>query len=58
LASKTFCHHPEYLAYAGGAILIMAVGAKSTLALVAGMTLVLIGNLVGSGLYAAQRRTV
>jgi len=26
--SKLFCHHPEYLAYAGGAMLVIAVGAK------------------------------
>jgi hypothetical protein len=23
-----FCHHPEYLAYAAGAMLIVAIGAK------------------------------
>jgi hypothetical protein len=23
-----FCQHPEYLAYAGGALLIVAIGAK------------------------------
>jgi hypothetical protein len=27
-ASKLFCHHPEYLAYAGGVMLIVAIGAK------------------------------
>ena len=26
--SSMFCHHPEYLAYAGGALLIVAIGAK------------------------------
>jgi hypothetical protein len=26
--SKTFCHNPEYLAYGGGVLLIMAIGAK------------------------------
>jgi hypothetical protein len=26
--SELFCHHPEYLAYAGGAMLIVAIGAK------------------------------
>jgi uncharacterized membrane protein AbrB (regulator of aidB expression) len=26
--SQLFCHHPEYLAYAGGALLIIAIGAK------------------------------
>jgi hypothetical protein len=26
--SPTFCHHPEYLAYAAGALLIVAIGAK------------------------------
>ena len=26
--SHLFCHHPEYLAYAGGALLIVAIGAK------------------------------
>jgi hypothetical protein len=26
--SQTFCHHPEYLAYAAGAVLIVAIGAK------------------------------
>jgi hypothetical protein len=26
--SSMFCHHPEYLAYAGGAMLIIAIGAK------------------------------
>jgi len=26
--SQTFCHNPEYLAYAGGAVLIVAVGFK------------------------------
>jgi hypothetical protein len=26
--SQLFCHHPEYLAYAGGAMLIVAIGAK------------------------------
>ncbi|MGD0850106.1 hypothetical protein [Bradyrhizobium sp.] len=23
-----FCHHPEYLAYAGGVMLVVAIGAK------------------------------
>ena len=26
--SQLFCHHPEYLAYAGGVMLIVAIGAK------------------------------
>ena len=26
--SKLFCHNPEYLAYAGGIVLILAVGLK------------------------------
>jgi hypothetical protein len=26
--SAMFCHHPEYLAYAGGLMLIVAIGAK------------------------------
>jgi hypothetical protein len=26
--SQMFCHHPEYLAYAAGAMLIVAIGAK------------------------------
>ena len=26
--SHLFCQHPEYLAYAGGALLIVAIGAK------------------------------
>jgi hypothetical protein len=26
--SKLFCQHPEYLAYAGGALLIVAIGFK------------------------------
>jgi hypothetical protein len=26
--SKLFCQHPEYLAYAGGVILVLAVGFK------------------------------
>jgi hypothetical protein len=26
--SHLFCHHPEYLAYAGGALLIVAIGFK------------------------------
>ena len=26
--SQTFCHHPEYLAYAGGVMLVIAIGAK------------------------------
>jgi hypothetical protein len=26
--SQMFCHHPEYLAYAGGVMLIIAIGAK------------------------------
>ena len=26
--SQMFCHHPEYLAYAGGALLIVAIGVK------------------------------
>ena len=26
--SHLFCHHPEYLAYAGGVMLIAAIGAK------------------------------
>ena len=28
LLSSTFCHHPEYLAYAGGVMLVIAIGAK------------------------------
>jgi hypothetical protein len=27
-ASHMFCQHPEYLAYAGGGMLIIAIGAK------------------------------
>ncbi len=27
-ASPMFCHHPEYLAYAAGAVLIAAIGAQ------------------------------
>ncbi len=27
-ASHLFCHHPEYLAYAGGALLILAISAR------------------------------
>jgi hypothetical protein len=27
-SSQMFCHHPEYLAYAGAAMLIVAIGAK------------------------------
>ena len=27
-ASQMFCHHPEYLAYAGGVMLILAIGFK------------------------------
>jgi hypothetical protein len=27
-SSQMFCHHPEYLAYAGGFMLIVAIGAK------------------------------
>ncbi|MDR3465083.1 MAG: hypothetical protein P4M07_03975 [Xanthobacteraceae bacterium] len=27
-ASKTFCGHPEYLAYAAGVALVLALGAK------------------------------
>ena len=27
-SSKMFCHHPEYLAYVAGAMLIVAIGAK------------------------------
>jgi hypothetical protein len=27
-SSQLFCHHPEYLAYAGGVMLIVAIGAK------------------------------
>ncbi len=27
-ASHLFCHHPEYLAYGGGVLLIIAIGAK------------------------------
>jgi hypothetical protein len=26
--SQLFCHHPEYLAYAGGVLLVVAIGAK------------------------------
>jgi hypothetical protein len=26
--SQMFCHHPEYLAYAGGMMLVVAIGAK------------------------------
>jgi hypothetical protein len=26
--SKTFCHDPEYLAYAAGGMLVIAIGAK------------------------------
>jgi hypothetical protein len=26
--SHLFCHHPEYLAYAGGVMLVAAIGAK------------------------------
>jgi hypothetical protein len=26
--SPMFCHHPEYLAYAGGVMLVVAIGAK------------------------------
>jgi hypothetical protein len=26
--SKLFCHNPEYLAYAGGALLVIAIGCK------------------------------
>ena len=26
--SSTFCHHPEYLAYGGGVMLVIAIGAK------------------------------
>jgi hypothetical protein len=26
--SQLFCHHPEYLAYAGGVMLVIAIGAK------------------------------
>jgi hypothetical protein len=26
--SQIFCHHPEYLAYAGGVMLVIAIGAK------------------------------
>jgi hypothetical protein len=26
--SSTFCHNPEYLAYAGGVMLVIAIGAK------------------------------
>ncbi len=26
--SQLFCHHPEYLAYAGGSMLVIAIGAK------------------------------
>ena len=26
--SYLFCHHPEYLAYAGGALLVVAIGFK------------------------------
>jgi len=27
-ASQMFCHHPEYLAYAAGVVLVVAIGAK------------------------------
>jgi hypothetical protein len=27
-ASQMFCHHPEYLAYAAGAVLVIAIGVK------------------------------
>jgi hypothetical protein len=27
-SSQMFCHHPEYLAFAGGAMLIIAIGVK------------------------------
>jgi hypothetical protein len=27
-ASEMFCHHPEYLAYAAGALLVIAIGVK------------------------------
>jgi hypothetical protein len=27
-SSHLFCHHPDYLAYAAGAMLIVAIGAK------------------------------
>jgi hypothetical protein len=27
-SSHLFCHHPEYLAYAGGVLLIVAISAK------------------------------
>ncbi len=27
-ASYLFCHHPEYLGYGGGVLLIIAIGAK------------------------------
>jgi hypothetical protein len=27
-AQQTFCHHPEYLAYAAGALLVVAIGVK------------------------------
>jgi hypothetical protein len=26
--SQMFCHHPEYLAYAAGVVLVIAIGAK------------------------------
>ena len=26
--SQMFCHHPEYLAYAAGALLVIAIGVK------------------------------
>ena len=26
--SSTFCHNPEYLAYAGGVVMVIAIGAK------------------------------
>jgi hypothetical protein len=26
--SQMFCHHPEYLAYAGGVVLVIAIGTK------------------------------
>jgi hypothetical protein len=27
-SSHLFCHHPEYLAYVGGTLLVIAIGAK------------------------------
>ena len=27
-SSEMFCHHPEYLAYAAGAVLVIAIGVK------------------------------